>query len=711
MHPKFKDILFVFDKKIISIAFFLATCCLVSFTNIPVIIAPAVIGNGLNKSSPVKKGKRIVWDQRTLTKISSTKNEASYCSYPRMIQLQDKSLFCVYEATGEIVAVRSKDLGKTWSEPELLAAKQPHVKMSVPDVLQLKDNTLLVFYNPRPGRNNSGSEKDKYAINCLRSADGGKSWLPSMTLYEADSKFENGCWEPSAVQLPSGELQVFFANESHYRNSQEQNISMLRSKDGGKSWTTEPEIVSFRKGFRDGMPVPLLLKNKKDVVIAIEDNGFKNFKPYIIRNTIRENWKITIDLNSNNRSYALAEKIGDDIYAGAPYLRQLSTGETLLSYQGTEGRVNQMKYAEMKVVVGDSEARNFGSKSTPFIMPPGTSCLWNSLAVLDDDTIVALTSTSAYGGSSGIWMIKGHLIEDQQVVGSPIALADPTIFADKGKFYLYGTSSDKGFEVYQSADLKNWTGPAGKNSGFVLSKGQSFGTQGFWAPQVFKRGGKYYMSYTADEHIAIASSDSPLGPFRQKELKALSGTGKQIDPFLFFDDTGKVYLYHVKLQNGNRIFVVEMKPDLSDVIMGTEKECITGTQLWENTQKTEWPVTEGPTVIKHKSLYYLIYSANDFRNIDYAVGYATSESPLGPWKKYSGNPIISRQKIGFNGTGHGDLYTDLSGNMQYVMHIHQSDVKVSPRLTGNIGLKFVKDEAGTDVLKADTAGFKLLILK
>ncbi len=75
----------------------------------------------------------------------------------------------------------------------------------------------------------------------------------------------------------------------------------------------------------------------------------------------------------------------------------------------------------------------------------------------------------------------------------------------------------------------------------------------------------------------------------------------------------------MKLQNGNRIFVAEMKPDLSDVVPGTEKECIASTEGWENTAGACWPVAEGPTVLKHKNLYYLIYSANDFRNKDYAV--------------------------------------------------------------------------------------------
>ena len=79
-----------------------------------------------------------------------------------------------------------------------------------------------------------------------------------------------------------------------------------------------------------------------------------------------------------------------------------------------------------------------------------------------------------------------------------LLLADPTIFADKGQYYLYGTSSKNGFLVYQSSDLKNWKGPVGKNKGLALSKGASFGTKGFWAPQVFKFKGQYYMAYTAD---------------------------------------------------------------------------------------------------------------------------------------------------------------------------------------------------------------------
>jgi len=279
-----------------------------------------------------------------------------------------------------------------------------------------------------------------------------------------------------------------------------------------------------------------------------------------------------------------------------------------------------------------------------------------------------------------------------------VFLADPTIFTDKGKYYLYGTGNANGFPVYASDDLKSWK----PLENLALTRGDAFGTQGFWAPQVFLHKGVYYMAYTANEQIAIAKGAGPAGPFRQDTIVAVSGTGKQIDPFIFFDN-GKVYMYHVKLQHGNRIFVTEMKPDLSDIIPGTEKECISGTEPWENTANSDWPVTEGPTVFKHKHLYYLIYSANDFRNKDYAVGYATSASPLGPWRKYENNPIISRGNIGYNGTGHGDVFMDSKHNMYYVLHTHRSIDKVSPRATGVVKLRFNKG-----VLEADTLSFHWL---
>jgi xylan 1,4-beta-xylosidase len=288
-----------------------------------------------------------------------------------------------------------------------------------------------------------------------------------------------------------------------------------------------------------------------------------------------------------------------------------------------------------------------------------------------------------------------------------LQLADPTIFYDAGQYYLYGTGSNKGFTVYQSTDLEHWSGPAGKKEGHALLQGDSYGNHGFWAPQIFKHKSKYYMAYTADEHIAIAESDSPLGPFTQKTFKAISGPGKQIDPYIFKDTDGQLYLYHVRLQQGNRIFVAKLKSDLSDIDTATTKECLSASLPWENTAKSGWPVSEGPTVVKHNGLYYLLYSCNDFRNINYAVGYATSKSPMGPWTKYEGNPIISRLQTQTNGTGHGDLFTGKEGQLYYVLHTHHdNNTPNGRRKTGLVKVAFAQTKPA--VITVDKSSFRFL---
>lgn len=307
-------------------------------------------------------------------------------------------------------------------------------------------------------------------------------------------------------------------------------------------------------------------------------------------------------------------------------------------------------------------------------------------AEADDGRVVFLSRVDWKDG----WPeVAGSVPEKENVKPSlgQIHLADPTVFCDNGTYYLYGTSpvSDNGFWVYTSTDLQHWSGPAGAVDGYAL-RGNTYGTQGFWAPQVFKKDGRYAMAYTANEQIAIAWADSPLGPFVQDEPAMIPAKTKEIDPFVFHDDDGKTYMYHVRLIGGNRIYVAEMNDDLRSMKEETARECIAvNDKGWENTAEGKWGVSEGPTVVKLDGTYYMFYSCNDFRSIDYAMGYATAKSPLGPWKKHK-KPIVSRHLTGENGTGHGDLFRDGDGRWMYVLHTHNSNSKVSPRRTAMVEL-------------------------
>lgn len=350
-------------------------------------------------------GRHIKWDTTTLKKVSYLTG-----TYGRIVQLPDESLLAVYETGGAIVCVKSTNLGISWSSPVTIAPRHVGTNMTAPDVLLLQDSSLLVCYNPRPY---DISPTRKFGIRTKKSYDGGVTWIDERLLYEAGYETINGCWEPSAIQLSSGEIQVYFSNEGIYTSSSEQNISLLSSNDLGLTWTTTPKIVSFRAGKRDGMPVPLLLSDDSTIVLSIEDNGNTTFKPYTVRNTILENWNTTVGALSSYRNYALLDTLNNSVYAGAPYLRRLKTGETILSYQGGEDRGNASTYVDMKVVIGDSTAKNFTKKSVPFKIPLNKSCKWNSLCVLKDSTVIAITSTNGYSsGSTEVWMIKGNVIPD-----------------------------------------------------------------------------------------------------------------------------------------------------------------------------------------------------------------------------------------------------------------------------------------------------------
>ncbi len=274
-------------------------------------------------------------------------------------------------------------------------------------------------------------------------------------------------------------------------------------------------------------------------------------------------------------------------------------------------------------------------------------------------------------------------------------LADPTIFFDGEKYYLTGTGdTGNGFTMYESADLVHWTKCGNANGGRALYKGDTWGEGGFWAPQIFKYNDEYYMAYVANEQIAVAKSNSPAGPFKQTEQKKLNGSTGQIDPYIFIDDDGKKYIYYVRFIGGNSLYVGEMSDDFQSIKEETITHCISAElNSWEHTADiSKTRIAEGPTVIKDDGYYYLLYSANDYQSIDYAVGYAYSTSPKGPWKR-AGKPFLSRHNTGINGSGHGDLVKDAQGQWYYVFHVHASNTAVHNRRTAIVPITLTDDPA------------------
>ncbi len=284
-----------------------------------------------------------------------------------------------------------------------------------------------------------------------------------------------------------------------------------------------------------------------------------------------------------------------------------------------------------------------------------------------------------------------------------IFLADPTVYAEDGKYYMAGTrgGSPAGFTMLESCDLKHWA-YARTDSMVLINGNQTYGTQWFWAPQFFKDGDHYLLAYCANEHVAVARANNLTDVYTQPTVQAFDGSASNIDPFIFRDDDGKYYMYHVRFGGGNFLWVAEFDPETAQIVPGTLSKCFSNTQGWEATNAyPSAPIMEGPTVVKIDDLYYLFYSANHYLSTDYAVGYATAPSPTGPWTKNPSNPIIHRNIVGEMGSGHGDVFFDADGNMRYVYHVHYSDSKSEPRRTRILTLNVDKSEGQPYKITAD----------
>lgn len=355
-------------------------------------------------------GEVIKWDPRSMTLIQEGAN------YGRAVEVSPGRLICAYSRGGKLEIRRSRNGGRTWEAP-IPVAEWEHGHLTNAELLPLKDGTLLFLFNRRPAsafgerkdgkiHPKEGVEQHPFSIGVTRSTNGGRTWSEPETLYEAGGEFFNGCWEPAGIQLPSGEIQVFFANEGPYRSSDEQEISMVRSMDGGKTWSA-PETIAFRAGYRDGMPVPQVLRDNSGIAVTIEDNGLDGlFKPVIVFTSAQDNWKSgAVDGRSPNRWSALAQPLPASTYAGAPYLRQLRNGSTVLSFQlKQEGDPSE----RIAVSVGDRNARKFGKFTHPFPETPGQDQQWSSLCPLSDGTVLALADATI-DGKRGLWCVRGKV--------------------------------------------------------------------------------------------------------------------------------------------------------------------------------------------------------------------------------------------------------------------------------------------------------------
>jgi beta-xylosidase len=304
----------------------------------------------------------------------------------------------------------------------------------------------------------------------------------------------------------------------------------------------------------------------------------------------------------------------------------------------------------------------------------------------------------------------------------PVEFGDPYVLRVKNdKYYMYGTGGDakNGFAAYSSADLINWKNEgqvyfASNRNGWSDSTAEWNGA--YWAPEVYERNGKFYMFYSAqwkenpnkeveNFRIGVAVADKPTGPFIDMNNQPIFDPGYPvIDANVLFAEDGRIYLYYSRCcykhpvesevsewakQKGwfneieeSWVYGVELTPDFSGVIgepvllLRPPVKMSDKQAEWESRSVTSKEVnrrwTEGSVAFKKGATYYMMYSANYFGGKNYAVGYATSKSPLGPFTKAANNPVLQKdvERGGVvTGTGHNSItYSPDGKEMLCVYH-------------------------------------------
>lgn len=183
-------------------------------------------------------------------------------------------------------------------------------------------------------------------------------------------------------------------------------------------------------------------------------------------------------------------------------------------------------------------------------------------------------------------------------------------------------------DAFSSPDLVHWT----KHRHVLDIANVSWAAYAVWAPTAIEVGGKYYLFFGANDiqsdtqtgGIGLAVSDKPGGPFKDALghplIPAFHNGAQPIDPFVYKDDGGQVYLYYGGWGHCN---VVRLSSDLRHV-----EKFADGSTYKEITPPG---YVEGSFVIKRHGTYYLMWSEGDWTGPNYRVAYAMGKSPLGPF--------------------------------------------------------------------------------
>ncbi|KAJ6127656.1 glycosyl hydrolase [Penicillium sp. IBT 18751x] len=264
---------------------------------------------------------------------------------------------------------------------------------------------------------------------------------------------------------------------------------------------------------------------------------------------------------------------------------------------------------------------------------------------------------------------------------------DPSVVRIGAEFFVVTSSFHMfpGLPIYVSRDLIQWQhigNAINRASQLQLSSSSTLlhnisgpamnriiGTGGLYAPTIRAHNGRTYIVCTNVKHLhpEQESDDKPAIDFQNFIIytdNIWSGEWSDpvyfdfwgIDPDLFFDDDGRVYIsgsswktdpgtincLEIDLETGNKISPEQV--------------------IWEGFTKV---IPEGPHIYRRGDWYYLL-AAEGGTHEDHQLCMARSKSIWGPFETCPTNPVLksSSSQLHYNyiqHNGHGDLFQDCQG--------------------------------------------------
>ncbi len=132
---------------------------------------------------------------------------------------------------------------------------------------------------------------------------------------------------------------------------------------------------------------------------------------------------------------------------------------------------------------------------------------------------------------------------------------------------------------------------------------------------------------------------------------------------------------------GVSTYILRLAASLQEMSAGGPSLLGEPTHLVKNDERRGGIVIEAPTMWKQGDTYYLFFSGNIYNGLDYAVGYATCQSPTGPCQDAPENPILktSLERPPVISPGHQTVIADDDGELWMVYHAWESPPGPKPR--------------------------------